>query len=497
MDQRAMQKETQTSKVVHIRNLPNTATENDIMQLTSKYGTVSKIILMKNKYQALVEYANLVDSQAFIIEMNMTNSMFLGSRIYVQYSKYQSLDSYTTKTTPAAPSFSEPEPSRVLLATIMNVKYVIDVNVISQVFSPFETNSRRTVEKVIVFRKPAGLHALVQFSNLASAAKAKNELEGKNIYTGCCTLHVTYSVEKELEITENSELARDFTNPSLPYKKTPSESFQIPSADSSAMGPRGRDNRPVLSSTGIAAVQTSAAASSSSRMLMGMMLPDSSLILPHSVVLVSNVPAEKMSITEIFNLFSNYGIIKRVKVIHSDHSKVLVQFTSPDMARSAISNLHGCTLFGSTLSVVASKFDTIQTPIPKAGGGDGLTVDFQETKLNRYKFGSEFHTKGMNVRPTAVLHVSNLSSLTTEDKLKKHFEEKQPHPVRGIRMIEIPSASSASSSSTPSASEKVSTKKMALIEFESSSQASEVLCTVHNTSLDGMTLRVSFATNKL
>jgi hypothetical protein len=44
----------------------------------------------------------------------------------------------------------------------------------------------------------------------------QKELEGQNIYTGCCTLSLQYSNLESLTVKYNNDKSRDFTNPNLP-----------------------------------------------------------------------------------------------------------------------------------------------------------------------------------------------------------------------------------------------------------------------------------------
>ncbi|KAH7824538.1 RNA recognition domain containing protein [Monocercomonoides exilis] len=485
------------SRVIHLRNMSDRTSKDDLISLASPYGAISNIVLLKNSRQAMIEFSRIQSAIAFLKATSRNKPVLHNSTVYTQYSLHQSLESQEGKSPlsmmpvdSVSSTSDEPEASRVLLATILNVRYPIDVNVISQVFSPYEKAPRRTVEKIIVFRKPAGLHALVQFSNIGSAIRAKRELEGQNIFTGCCTLHVTFSIEKEIEISENSDLARDFTNPHLPYHPTPSDAYKLPDIK------RTPTDSTQLSSFSIAPHQFTptygapATGRSQGRGSSGY-FPGSasdSLVLPHSVILVSNIPPESVSITELFNLFSNYGVIKRIKLLHEDDTKALIQFTSEEMSEDAIECLDRISLFGSVLSVVESHYDTIQSPIPVSEGGDGRTVDFQDSSLNRCRFGPVFLGKGTPSPPTAVLHVSNMSPTTSEESLMQHLQTRQPHRVNAIRMIDSSSSSSSSS---------MVTKRMALVKFDDEEKATEVMCLMHNSALDGMNIRLSFSSNKI
>ena len=48
------------------------------------------------------------------------------------------------------------------------------------------------VQRVAIFRKN-GVQALVEFDSIASAQRAKQHLDGADIYAGCCTLKIEYA----------------------------------------------------------------------------------------------------------------------------------------------------------------------------------------------------------------------------------------------------------------------------------------------------------------
>jgi len=92
--------------------------------------------------------------------------------------------------------------------------YPITVEVLHQVFSP-----HGYVEKIVTFQKSAGFQALIQFQLRQSAVAARNSLQGRNIYDGCCQLDIQFSNLEELQVNYNNERSRDFTNPSLPSEQ--------------------------------------------------------------------------------------------------------------------------------------------------------------------------------------------------------------------------------------------------------------------------------------
>ena len=48
------------------------------------------------------------------------------------------------------------------------------------------------MQRVAIFRKN-GVQALVEFDSTVSAQRAKQHLDGADIYAGCCTLKIEYA----------------------------------------------------------------------------------------------------------------------------------------------------------------------------------------------------------------------------------------------------------------------------------------------------------------
>ncbi|KAL3621169.1 hypothetical protein CASFOL_036081 [Castilleja foliolosa] len=80
------------------------------------------------------------------------------------------------------------EPNRILLVTIHHMPYPITEEVLHQVFSP-----HGLVEKIVSSQKSAGFQALIQYESHQSATFAKNFLQLRYIYDGCCQLDIEFS----------------------------------------------------------------------------------------------------------------------------------------------------------------------------------------------------------------------------------------------------------------------------------------------------------------
>ncbi|KAL6520399.1 hypothetical protein OROMI_032579 [Orobanche minor] len=108
--------------------------------------------------------------------------------------------------------------SNVLLASIENMQYAITVDLLHTVFSAFGT-----VQKIAIFEKNGGTQALIQYSDITTAAAAKEALEGHCIYDGgYCKLHLSYSRHTDLNVKAYSDKSRDYTIPlSFPAQQPP------------------------------------------------------------------------------------------------------------------------------------------------------------------------------------------------------------------------------------------------------------------------------------
>ncbi|KAL3619430.1 hypothetical protein CASFOL_037000 [Castilleja foliolosa] len=93
------------------------------------------------------------------------------------------------------------EPNRILLVTIYHMISPITEEVLHQVFSP-----HGFVEKIVTSQKSAELQALIQYESHQSAISARNFLQGRNIYDGCCQLDIQFSYLDELQVNFNNKI---------------------------------------------------------------------------------------------------------------------------------------------------------------------------------------------------------------------------------------------------------------------------------------------------
>ncbi|KAK6938257.1 RNA recognition motif domain, partial [Dillenia turbinata] len=419
-------KMTEPSKVIHVRNVGHEISENDLLQLFQPFGVVTKLVMLRAKNQALLQMQDIASAiNALQFYANVQPSI-RGRNVYVQFSSHQELTSMDQAG--HARGDEGTKPNRILLVTIHQMLYPITVEVLHQVFSP-----HGFVEKIVTFQKSAGFQALIQYQSHQSALIARSSLQGRNIYDGCCQLDIQFSNLDELQVNYNNERSRDFTNPSLPSEQRGGSSQMANAAAiASAFG--------------------------------GGLPPGVSGTNDRCTVLVSNLNPDRIDEDKLFNLFSIYGNIVRIKLLRNKPDHALIQMGDGFQAELAVHFLKGAMLFGKRLEVNFSKHPNITS------GAD--THEYLNSNLNRFN-----RNAAKNYRyccsPTKMIHLSSLPQDVTEEEIVTHLEEHGT--IVNTKVFEM------------------NGKKQALILFETEEQATEALVCKHATSVGGSIIRISFS----
>ncbi|KAL0428680.1 UNVERIFIED_CONTAM: Polypyrimidine tract-binding protein3 [Sesamum latifolium] len=371
------------SKVIHVRNVGHEISENDLLQLFQPFGVITKLVMLRAKNQALLQMQDIASAVNALQFYTNVQPSIRGRNVYVQFSSHQEL----TIMDQNAQARGD-EPNRILLVTIHHMLYPITVEVLHQVFSP-----HGFVEKIVTFQKSAGFQALIQYQLHQSAISARNSLQGRNIYDGCCQLDIQFSNLDELQVNYNNERSRDFTNPSLPSEQkgkssqikflvpfmaawvwryrhvcpcrlqlvfwslTPSHNFYL----------HFKCNEYVVMMGNAAAIAAAFG---------GGLPPGISGTNDRCTVLVSNLNPDRIDEDKLFNLFSIYGNIIRIKLLRNKPDHALVQMGDGFQAELAVHFLKGAMLFGKRLEVNFSKHPNITT------GAD--THEYSNSNLNRF-----------------------------------------------------------------------------------------------------------------
>ncbi|KAH7525095.1 hypothetical protein FEM48_Zijuj06G0188700 [Ziziphus jujuba var. spinosa] len=452
---------TEPSKVIHVRNVGHEISEderklcvsgtkfieNDLLQLFQPFGVITKLVMLRAKNQALIQMQDVPSAVNALQFYANVQPAIRGRNVYVQFSSHQEL---TTMDQNAQGRGDEP--NRILLVTIHHMLYPITVEVLHQVFFP-----HGFVEKIVTFQKSAGFQALIQYQSRQSAVAARTTLQGRNIYDGCCQLDIQFSNLDELQVNYNNERSRDFTNPNLPSEQK-GRSSQSGYGDAGGMyglqatGARGVAFPQMANAAAIAAA------------FGGGLPPGISGTNDRCTVLVSNLNPDRIDEDKLFNLFSIYGNIVRIKLLRNKPDHALVQMGDGFQAELAVHFLKGAMLFGKRLEVNFSKHPNITQ------GAD--THEYMNSNLNRFN-----RNAAKNYRyccsPTKMIHLSSLPQDVTEEEIVTHLEEHGT--IVNTKLFEMTG------------------KKQALVLFETEEQATEALVCKHASSVGGSIIRISFS----
>uniref|UniRef100_A0A2N9ILN3 RRM domain-containing protein n=1 Tax=Fagus sylvatica TaxID=28930 RepID=A0A2N9ILN3_FAGSY len=338
--------------------------------------------------------------------------------------------------------------------------YPITVDVLHQVFSP-----HGFVEKIVTFQKSAGFQALIQCQSQQSAVVARTALQGRNIYDGCCQLDIQFS--------------KDFMNPNLPTEQKGRSSqpgygdagsmYALQATGRAVAFPQVPTDQPMMNQQFIIMANASAIAAAFG----GGLPPGISGTNDRCTVLVSNLNPDRIDEDKLFNLFSVYGNIVRIKLLRNKPDHALIQMGDGLQAELAVNflkdlqkqflvalcpdiGLTGAMLFGKPLEVNFSKHPNITQ------GAD--THEYINSNLNRFNRNAHKNYRYC-CSPTKMIHLSTLPQDVTEEEIVSHLEEHGT--IVNTKLFEM------------------NGKKQALVLFETEEQATEALVCKHATSLAG------------
>ncbi|CAI0625731.1 unnamed protein product [Linum tenue] len=435
---------TEPSKVIHVRNVGHEISENDLLQLFQPFGVITKLVMLRAKNQALLQMQDVNSAISALQFYTNVQPTIRGRNVYVQFSSHQELTTMDQSTQ----GRGDEQPNRILLVTIHHMLYPITVDVLHQVFSPYGF-----VEKIVTFQKSAGFQALIQYQVRQSAVSARTSLQGRNIYDGCCQLDIQFSNLPILTIV----FVRDFTNPNLP-------SEQKGRSSQSGYGDMGGMYDHQSSAAGAVPYPQMGNAAAIAAAFGGGLPPGISGTNDRCTVLVSNLNPDRVDEDKLFNLFSLYGNIVRIKLLRNKPDHALVQMGDGFQAELAVHFLKGAMLFGKRLEVNFSKHPNITQ------GAD--THEYINSNLNRFN-----RNAAKNYRyccsPTKILHISSLPQEIVEDEIVRHLEEHGP--IINTKLFEM------------------NGKKQAHVQFETEEEATEALVCKHATTLGGSIIRISFS----
>eukprot|EP00026_Physarum_polycephalum_P005266 Phypoly_transcript_05297.p1 GENE.Phypoly_transcript_05297~~Phypoly_transcript_05297.p1 ORF type:complete len:578 (+),score=90.96 Phypoly_transcript_05297:60-1736(+) len=480
------------SKVLHVRNVSAEASHEELVAFVSQFGSIVAIRFLAPKYQqALVELGSPQEASAVVIHSKSNPVFIAGKEVYFEYSKSQSINTSATSKSSNPASIHH-----ILLCTILNPIYNITVDVIHAIMSPYGN-----VLRIVVFNKN-GVQSLVEFQDANSAVQAYTALDGKDIYAGSCTLKIEFSRAEKLNIHTNDDKSRDYTNPHLSssgpptsHQPPPPPTSSYPPPHSSYSGypyypPPGAPQPPPPSYYGAPHGSSYGA-------------PHGSYDAPHSshgpshgshgqgpVLIVYGLEEPLMNTDRMFNLFSIYGNVHKIKIITHKKGSALVHMETVDMADRAQNSLNGITAFGQQLQIKFSKHQYIaesRNDIEQSSSGTNqYTKDFTTSALNRFRNNPN---AAKNVyRPSMTLYFANAPReySTLQDFVQLFTSLNAPLP-KEVKFFSPPPTG-------PGAADE---RKIGLLEWSDLVGAVEALILGNNHKIGNHTLRLSFTANSI
>nr|CAX71007.1 Regulator of differentiation 1 [Schistosoma japonicum] len=214
--------ETVPSKVVHIRNMPDDATEHEIALLGIPFGLLENMVLSKKANQALLEMQCLESAIMMVSYYREYQVTLRGRTLVMQYSKHQHLELHSENTSIGnaiqnancivqqdLSGANSGMPTTVLRVVVDNIMgQQINHTILHKIFYRYGK-----ILRIVTYLKNNQYHGLVEFGNHIHAFVAMLHLNGQNIYTGCCSLRVQFSKNRgPLEVRQESEKCRDYLN---------------------------------------------------------------------------------------------------------------------------------------------------------------------------------------------------------------------------------------------------------------------------------------------
>eukprot|EP00043_Microstomoeca_roanoka_P011741 m.110998 g.110998 ORF g.110998 m.110998 type:complete len:491 (-) comp15280_c2_seq2:1020-2492(-) len=454
------------SRVIHLRNLPDGCTAAELLPYLVPFGKPTNTLIMSNK-QGLVEMPTVASASTLVTQQPVMT--IRGQPVYLQFSEHQELGRMQGR--------DVNPPSRCLIAKITNLVYSISLQTLHSLFS-----RAGRVDKIVCFMKTNFLQALVQMDSEESAATARRLLNQQDIYAGCCHLAVEFSKLNEVTVRDDSDPSkgRDFLrNPLREGEALPNTPINQQMPQMGAVGAMGTNAmpgavNPMGGVPGLAPQMGQMQPGMGMGMGMGVnagmqMTPGLAGGVPGCVVLVSNLNPNTIQPDHLFMLCGVYGDVLRVKIMHKNRSRALVQFSLPQGAATAIQHLNGLPFQGTQMRMAISKFPEVA--LPRNEEEAQLTKDYTKSKIHRFK--SQESYKHIHP-PCPVLHLSRLPKEANQLYVQQLFISHGYHPKR-VHMFP-------------------GEKNMAFVELSSIQEAAESLVALHNKQLgDNLYLRVAFS----
>lgn len=463
---------TGSSRVLMLRNLARGVTELDVEGFVQPFtkGFRPKIYLQASAGRAFVEFIDEEAAANALHYFSLHPIQLKGTNVSVAYSRRDAVVTTHENANNLTDQF------RILLASVTNLYYGVDIDLLHFLFSKYGT-----VEKIVTFSKtPTMYQALIQFKYADEAKQALCTLHNRNIYDGCNTLQIQPSRLTELVVKTNNSKSVDYTvaanNQNILNDYNGNSNMHATNNNfnkyNGAIGPgvlptpasinNSYGNSYVGSGVGMRYGMGNQSYGSGFTNVAGgsavggggLMTSNSSMYnLPKEireitaetfnksqtpVIICYNLPSD-INVNKLFNLFSLYGSVIRIKILREKPDTALVQFSDSFYASLACYYLQNAVIGGNEIQIDFSKNQEVKVPSNSANYNgsnqffnserneeNDMDVKTRSFQIKEQRYGQldevEKYIKGA-CRPTSTLFVANVSEGVNEDDIRKLFEE--------------------------------------------------------------------------
>ncbi|XP_030567575.1 heterogeneous nuclear ribonucleoprotein L isoform X5 [Drosophila novamexicana] len=342
-------------------------------------------------------------------------------------------------------------PNHILLFTIINPFYPITVDVLHKICNP-----HGQVLRIVIFKKN-GVQAMVEFDSLDAATRARENLNGADIYAGCCTLKIDFAKPEKLNVYKNeTDTSWDYTlstgkslfsipenvvvlesQPPLlgpgtafpPFGAAEYHPTQPDNWKGAAIHPTGLMKEP----TGVVAGRNAPVAFAQQGQAQG------------AVMMVYGMDHDTSNTDKLFNLVCLYGNVARIKFLKTKEGTAMVQMGDSVAVERCVQHLNNIPVgTGGKIQIAFSKQNFLSEVINPFLLPDH-TPSFKEytgSKNNRFLSPAQA-SKNRIQPPSKILHFFNTPPGLTEDQLIGIFNIKEV-PATSVRLFPLKTERSSS-----------------------------------------------------
>ena len=274
-------------------------------------------------------------------------------------------------------------PNNILLISIKDTKYPINVEVVYKVCSIIGP-----VVKIVIFKRMQIVQAMVEFDTLENASKARKSLHGADIYSNCCTMKAEYSKLETLNVRENSVMSWDFSS-ALPARSERRTILNEPEVGAgvgispsfmAASGMGSGDGRGMLGSGGMGGMGDFGGGGAMGRMMGGGSMGGSGMggvgrdrgfgsqgneggwggdgggwVGEQSCVLIVNNLPDEFNCDRLFNLVCLYGNVSKIFFMKKKKGSAMVEMCDPEAVQRVVTNLNKAEIWSRKLLIDVSR----------------------------------------------------------------------------------------------------------------------------------------------